>query len=159
MPPESPIRPGMQFRRSLIFHGDLVRPVGFRIQPSLMLPAIHRPDLKTEFLTAERCWILESWNDASDGSVSIARARVTPGVTTQWHRLRGVDERYVVVAGSGLMRTGALVARKVGPGDIVVIPANAPQQITNNGVTDLIFYCICTPPFTPGSYESLEGAS
>ena len=124
-----------------------------------MLPAIHRPDLKTEFLTAERCWILESWNDASDGSVSIARARVTPGVTTQWHRLRGVDERYVVVAGSGLMRTGALVARKVGPGDIVVIPANAPQQITNDGVTDLIFYCICTPPFTPGSYESLEGAS
>lgn len=123
-----------------------------------MLATIHQPDLKKEFLTQEGCWILESWNDASDKFVSIARARVTPGVTTQWHRLRGVDERYVIVAGCGLMRTGTLAPTKVGPGDIVVIPADVLQQITNDGNTDLIFHCICTPPFTPGCYESLEGA-
>ena len=123
-----------------------------------MFPTIHQPDLKTEFLTAERCWILESWNDASDGSVSVARARVTPGITTQRHCLRGVDERYVIVSGSGMMRTGTLTPAKVGPGDIVVIPAGVPQQITNEGAADLIFYCICTPPFTLGCYESLEGA-
>ena len=121
-----------------------------------MLPAIHQPDLKSEFLTPERCWILEAWNDSADGAVSIARARVTPGVTTQWHCLRGVDERYVIISGSGLMRTGTLAPAQVGPGDIVVIPVGVPQQITNNGTTDLIFYCICTPPFTPGCYESLE---
>lgn len=123
-----------------------------------MIPTIHQPDLKTEFLTPERCWILEVWNAASDGTVSIARARVTPGVTTQLHRLRGVDERYLIVAGSGLMRTGTLAAAKVSPGDIVVIPAGTSQQITNDGPADLIFYCICTPSFTPGCYESLEGA-
>ena len=119
-------------------------------------PTIHQPDLQAEHLTPEGCWILEAWNNSSDGAVSIARARVTPGVTTQWHRLRGVDERYVIVAGSGLMRTGTLAPAKVGPGDIVVIPAGAPQQITNTGATDLIFYCVCTPRFVPGCYESVE---
>ena len=123
---------------------------------SRMNPIILQPDPKTEFLTPERCWILESWNNSADGAVSIARARVTPGVTTQWHCLRGVNERYVIVTGSGLMRTGTLGPTKVGPGDIVVIPADVPQQITNDGSTDLIFFCICTPPFTPGCYESLE---
>ena len=121
-------------------------------------PTIHHPDLKFESLTPERCWILEAWNDVSDGAVSVARARVAPGVTTQWHRLRGVDERYVIVAGSGLMRTGTLAPTRVGPGDIVVIPAGALQQITNTGDTDLVFHCVCTPRFTPGCYESMEGA-
>ena len=122
-----------------------------------MRPTIHQPDLKNEVLTPERCWILESWNDTSDTSASIARARVTPGVTTQWHRLRGVDERYAIIAGSGLMRAGTLAPTRVGPGDIVVIPAGVPQQITNDSDTDLIFHCICTPRFTLGCYESLEG--
>jgi len=121
-----------------------------------MLPAIHHPDTKTEFLTPERCWILEAWNNSTDGSVSIARARVEPGITTQWHCLRGVDERYVIVTGQGLMRTGTLAPEQVGPGDIVVIPAGVPQQITNDGTGDLIFYCICTPPFALSNYESLE---
>ena len=124
-----------------------------------MLPAIHRPDFKNEILTSEGCWILESWNDPSDGTVSIARARVTPGVTTQWHRLRGVDERYVVVAGRGLMRTGTLAPARVGSGDIVVIPMGVPQQITNDGETDLIFYCVCTPRYTPGCYEVVVATS
>ena len=123
-----------------------------------MLPTICHPALPAERLTTEGCWISESWNDPGDGAVSIARARVTPGVTTQWHRLRGVDERYVIVAGSGLMRTGTLAPAKVGPGDIVVIPAGVPQQITNTGATDLIFYCVCTPRFVPGCYESIENA-
>ena len=123
----------------------------------MMRPTIHRPDSTSEFLTPERCWILEAWNHSDDDSVSIARARVTPGVTTQWHRLRGVNERYVIISGSGLVRTGTLVHTEVGPGDIVVIPAGTPQQILNDGGADLIFYCICTPPFTPDCYESLEG--
>ncbi len=120
-----------------------------------MRPTIHHPDMQTEFLTSERCWILETWNDLSDATTSIARARVTPGVTTQRHRLRGVAERYVIVSGSGIMRIGTLTPAKVGPGSVVVIPADAPQQITNEGTTDLIFYCICTPRFTPGCYETL----
>jgi len=66
-----------------------------------------------------------------------------------------VDERYVIMTGTGLMRTGTLMPTRVGPGDIVLIPAGVPQQISNVGESDLIFHCICTPRFTPGCYEAL----
>ena len=118
-----------------------------------MKSTIHQPDPTTEILTQEGCWILESWNSPGDAAVSIARARVTPGTTTQLHRLLGVEERYLIIAGSGLVKIGSLAPAKVGPGDIVVIPAGEPQQVTNNGKTDLIFYCVCTPRFTPACYQ------
>ncbi|HEX6310695.1 MAG TPA: cupin domain-containing protein [Acidimicrobiia bacterium] len=114
-----------------------------------------RPDDRDEFTTAERCSILESWNDESDAAVSIARARVEPGVTTQLHRV-DVDERYVVVDGRGVARVGDLPPAEVGPGDVVLIPAGARQQITNVGESDLVFYCVCTPRFRPEAYEALE---
>ena len=38
--------------------------------------------MKNEYLTPEGCYILESWNEASDPAVSIARARVEPGLCT-----------------------------------------------------------------------------
>jgi len=108
-----------------------------------------------EHLTPEGCWILESWNTAEDGAVSIARARVEPGVTTKLHRLDGIVERYVILNGAGLARVGELPPRDVLPGDIVVIPAGVPQQIQNTGETDLVFYCVCTPRFVQDRYESL----
>jgi mannose-6-phosphate isomerase-like protein (cupin superfamily) len=118
--------------------------------------AIIRRSDDREFITPERCWILESWNEPTDPTLSIARARVEPGVTTQPHRLRGVDERYIVVAGHGVARIGDLKPERVGPGDILAIPAGTSQQVTNDGVTDLVFYCVCSPPFTPDCYESLD---
>ena len=121
-----------------------------------MNPTIHQPNPTTEILTQEGCWILESWNDPGDAAVSLARARVTPGITTQLHRLLGVEERYLIIAGTGLVKVGTRTPAKVGPGDIVAIPAGESQQITNDGKTDLIFYCVCTPRFTPGCYQSLE---
>jgi mannose-6-phosphate isomerase-like protein (cupin superfamily) len=98
---------------------------------------ILRPDAKKEFLTPERCTILEMWNDNSDPSVSIARARVASGVTTRLHELN-VDERYVVLQGAGVVSIGELAPAKVRPGDVVVIPARTPQQITNTGEGDLV---------------------
>jgi mannose-6-phosphate isomerase-like protein (cupin superfamily) len=117
---------------------------------------IRKPDEKSEFLTPERCWIQEIWNDPSDTHASIARARVRPGVTTQLHRLREVAERYLVVSGSGLVEVDKLPPDRVQTGDVVVIPAGTPQRITNVGDTDLVFYCICTPRFSPNCYEALE---
>ena len=121
-----------------------------------MNPTVARPDESLEFTTAERCSILEVWNDAHDSAASIARARVAPGITTQPHRLHGVVERYLIVEGSGLVCVGGSIEQAVAPGDIVVIPAEVTQQITNTGDSDLVFYCICSPRFTPGCYESLE---
>jgi mannose-6-phosphate isomerase-like protein (cupin superfamily) len=116
---------------------------------------VQRLDPHSEFMTAEDCWILEAWNDGSDPAVSIARARVAPGVSTQLHRLRGVDERYAVIQGTGIVRVGDLAPVTVEPGDIVVIPAGTSQQIRNTGDVDLVFYCICTPRFSPDCYEAL----
>jgi mannose-6-phosphate isomerase-like protein (cupin superfamily) len=121
-----------------------------------MQPTIAQPDESKEYSTPERCSILEVWNDASDAATSIARARVAPGATTQWHRLHGVVERYLILEGSGLAQVGESIAQAVGPGDVVVIPGEVRQRIENTGTGDLVFYCICSPRFTPECYESLE---
>jgi mannose-6-phosphate isomerase-like protein (cupin superfamily) len=120
-----------------------------------MKARVVRPDPAAEHMTRERCLILESWNDESDPSVSVARARVAPGVTTELHSL-DVDERLVIVAGRGRVEVGELEPAVVGPGDVVVIPAGTPQRITNDGQEDLVFYCVCTPRFRPDAYRGLE---
>jgi mannose-6-phosphate isomerase-like protein (cupin superfamily) len=117
--------------------------------------SIVTPDESAEFPTPERCAILESWNDASDPTVSIARARIGPGITTQLHRV-DVDERYLIVEGRGVASVGELPDTEVGPGDVVVIPAGTPQRIANPGDSDLVFYCVCSPRFTQESYHALE---
>jgi mannose-6-phosphate isomerase-like protein (cupin superfamily) len=121
-----------------------------------MHPLIKKTDPNSECETPERCWILESWNDGSDPAVSIARARVAAGTTTRLHRLRAVVERYVIIEGTGTVRVGGLPPSTVKPGDVVVIPAGVSQQISNEGPGDLVFYCICTPRFSPDCYEDLE---
>ena len=121
-----------------------------------MRPEIVRPDPDGEFYTAERCFIYEIWGARSDAAVSVARARVEPGVTTQLHALEGIDERYLIVQGSGEMEVGGEPPVSVSPGDAVLIPAGTSQRITNVSESDLIFLCICTPPFHPDAYLNLE---
>jgi mannose-6-phosphate isomerase-like protein (cupin superfamily) len=115
------------------------------------------PNESDEFFTDERCHILETWNDARDPGVSVARARVEPGVTTELHVLDGVAERYLVTQGVGEMELDGQSSGTVGPGDFVYIPAGVPQRVRNTGSEDLIFYCICTPAWREGVYRSLEG--
>jgi mannose-6-phosphate isomerase-like protein (cupin superfamily) len=121
-----------------------------------MKALVYRPNPDNEFPTDERCHILELWNNEIDKSVSIARARVKPGITTQRHRLKGVEERYVIIKGIGVVNVEGLEPADVVSGDVVIIPDGAAQQITNSGDDDLVFYCICTPRFSPECYEALE---
>ena len=116
---------------------------------------ICRPDEEREYFTEERCFILESWNDPRDPHVSNARARGEPGVTTRWHRLAGVTERYCILAGRGRVEIGDLPPRDVLPGDVAVIPPLARQRIANTGPEDLVFLCVCSPRFLPELYEDL----
>lgn len=121
-----------------------------------MNPQVIKSDGVREYLTKEHCYILELVNRPLDDSLSIARARVEPGVTTAWHSLDGIDERYLIISGKGLMELGDLPSQSVESGDLVIIPAGCPQRITNTGNVDLIFYCICTPGFSHDKYKSLE---
>ena len=109
-----------------------------------------------EYYTEERCYINELSNIDADAAVSIAEARVLPGVTTRWHRLYGTVERYVILAGSGRVEVGALPPQEVGPGDVVLIPTGCRQRITNTGQRDLLFLAICSPRFQQQNYEDIE---
>lgn len=124
-----------------------------------MQPEIRHTEPAQEFYTDERCHIIEIANSDNDAQASIARARVAPGVTTEWHMLRGITERYLILSGNGLVEVGGLEPTRVQAGDAVIIPAATPQRITNTGPDDLLFYAICTPRFVPEAYLSLDGKS
>ena len=117
---------------------------------------VWRNEAAMEFLTAERCFILETYNTSNDETLSIARARVPPGVTTALHAVEGTTERYIIAEGRGRVEVGEMPSAEVGPGDVVVIPPGTRQRIGNLGSTDLIFYCVCTPRFRGKNYRSLE---
>ena len=109
-----------------------------------------RPE--AEYFFEEGCYILELLNDPADPHASVARARVPPGTITQWHRLRGTAERYVILEGEGTVSVGEHPPAKVGPGDAVLIAPMTRQRIHNTGATDLVFLAICTPRFDSSNY-------
>jgi mannose-6-phosphate isomerase-like protein (cupin superfamily) len=108
-----------------------------------------KANIPCEYLTPERCYIAENF---SDKDVSIALATVKPGITTKSHHLKKIQEIYIVTAGEGKVTFSGLEPTNVSVGDVIVIPAGASQKITNIGLTDLVFYCICTPRFTEDCY-------
>ena len=109
-----------------------------------------------EFYIGERCFIAELLNASDIPGVSVARARVTPGMTTELHSL-GAIEIYFILEGEGRVEIGDEPPEFVKPGDLAYIAEGRPQRITNTGPIDLIFLCICTPRFRPEIYQSLEG--
>lgn len=123
-----------------------------------MQPAIQPLDPQAECWFAEGCHINELSNAEADPDVSIARARVAPGVTTRWHRLVDTTERYVLLSGKGRVEVGELPPREVGPGDVVLIPPGCRQRITCLGEEELVFLAICSPRFRPEAYEDLDPA-
>ncbi|MBZ2167420.1 cupin domain-containing protein [Marinobacter sp. F4216] len=121
-----------------------------------MKESIRKQDFSSEFYTSERCFIAEQSNSTDDEALSIARARVEPGVTTRWHRLRKSAERYYILSGIGRVEIGDLPAEDVKPGDVVIIPPMSRQRIANTGQEDLVFLALCTPPFTKDDYEDID---
>ena len=124
-----------------------------------MKEAIKKQNINNEFHTPEKCYITELSNTPEDPDVSISRARVRPGVTTRWHRLRGTAERYYILSGSGRVEVGGLPLHEVNAGDIVLIPPMCPQRITSTGQEDLVFLAICTPRFSNDAYEDIEDST
>lgn len=117
-----------------------------------MAQHIKHYDKAREYYFVEGCYINELSNEISDADVSIARARVTPGVTTHWHRLRATTERYVILEGEAEVEIGDCAPKQVNVGDVVIIPADTRQRIRNTGTHDLIFLAICSPRFQEKNY-------
>jgi mannose-6-phosphate isomerase-like protein (cupin superfamily) len=123
-----------------------------------MEPAIHRFSDADEFYLEGGCYLRELSSSDNDPEVSIARAWVEPGVTTRWHRLHGIVERYLILAGEGIVEVGDLEPTPVTAGDTVVIPPGCPQRVRNTDERDLLFLAICSPRFDPEAYEDTEPA-
>jgi mannose-6-phosphate isomerase-like protein (cupin superfamily) len=121
-----------------------------------MRARVIHPRSEQEYWFREGCHILELVNHPEDPSVSIARARVEVGGCTEWHSLVDVVERYLVVQGNGTVEVDGLNPSAVGPGDVVCIPPQTAQRISNTGDVDLIFYAICSPRFVARCYRSLD---
>jgi mannose-6-phosphate isomerase-like protein (cupin superfamily) len=124
-----------------------------------MNSSIKKQDIEQEYFFAEGCFITELSNSSDDPELSIARARVEPGKTTQWHYLQGVTERYFILAGKGKVEVGTLQPQQVAIGDTVIIAPGEQQRITNIGDHSLVFLAICTPRFKESVYFSIESFS
>jgi mannose-6-phosphate isomerase-like protein (cupin superfamily) len=120
-----------------------------------MKEEVKKYDANREFFIEEECYINELSNSENDNETSIAKARVKPGVSTHWHKLEGITERYIIIEGEGTVEIGE-IKQKVGPYDAVIIPPNCRQRITNNGKNDLIFLIICSLRFISNAYMDLE---
>lgn len=108
-----------------------------------------------EFWTGERCYITELVNSDKSPDVSLAIARIEPGVRTQLHSLSGVEEIYIVRSGRGVIEVDG-AEQEVTTGDQAIVPASVAQRITNTGSDDLLCYCLCRPRFRPDCYVNLE---
>jgi len=121
-----------------------------------MKPGIKKCDLSREYFFAEGCFITELSNTADEPQLSIARARVEAGVTTKWHHLKGTTERYVILEGTGIVEVGDLAPEAVSVGDVVIIPPEVRQRISNIGEDNLVFLAICSPRFEESNYFCID---
>lgn len=122
----------------------------------LLQPVVRPLDPAAEYYTEERCYINELSNIGADPAVSIAQARVLVDTVTRWHKLAGITERYVILAGEGRVEVGVLPPQDVGAGDVVLIPPDCPQRIRNTGTGDLVFLAICSPRFRQDCYMDVD---
>ena len=122
-----------------------------------MFARVLRPMEGQEYFFREGCHIVEMLNERTRPDLSIARARVEPGVTTRPHRLLETVEHYLILSGTGRVFLGEDTAgEEVKRGDLVVIPAGVAQSIANTGRDDLIFHALCTPRFRPENYREIQ---
>ena len=120
-----------------------------------MSDCIKKFNAADEFYFKEGCFIIEMLNDPVDADVSIAHARVEAGKQTRWHWLDETFERYIILKGKGLVEIGAEDPTTVRAGDVVIIPPQTRQRITNIGKGDLKFLAICSPRFSHRNYYYL----
>ncbi len=88
-----------------------------------MQPNIKKLDTSKEYYFDEGCYITELSNSDEDPELSIAKARVVPGITTKLHYLINTIERYVILEGEGTVVLDKLEPKKVIAYDVVIIPS------------------------------------
>ena len=106
-----------------------------------------------ENFIAEGCFIRELFK-STDGLVSFADARLSPGQRTENHFLNA-DEYYYIRSGTADMYLNGVLTGSVRSGDLVRIKRHEAQYIHNTGPEELIFLCVCLPAFQPEIYNAI----
>jgi mannose-6-phosphate isomerase-like protein (cupin superfamily) len=78
---------------------------------------------------------------------SLAEAQLEPGQATERHYHAQTEEIYLVTKGAGSLEVDG-EARRVRPGDAVLIPPGAWHTLENDGTSELTILCMCAPPYS-----------
>ncbi|HEY8408402.1 MAG TPA: cupin domain-containing protein [Gaiellaceae bacterium] len=78
---------------------------------------------------------------------SLAEATLEPDQATERHYHRLSEEIYFVVKGSGDMEVDG-EHRRIAVGDAVLIPPGAWHTLHNNGTSELLILCCCSPAYS-----------
>ena len=78
---------------------------------------------------------------------SLAEAALEPGQPTQRHYHEQTEEIYFVTKGSGELEVDGEI-RTVRPGDAILIPPGVWHTLENNGTSELLILCMCSPPYS-----------
>jgi mannose-6-phosphate isomerase-like protein (cupin superfamily) len=88
---------------------------------------------------------------------SLAEATLHPGQATEEHYHAISEEIYYVLRGTGRMRIEG-ETRDVEPGDGIAIPPGKRHKFWNTGNGNLIFLCLCVPPYEHDDTVLTEGS-
>ncbi len=83
---------------------------------------------------------------------SLAEARMPPGAETEGHYHRTSEEIYYILQGKSVIRLGK-DTMDLTEGEAILIPPGIFHNIKNIGETDLIFLCMCSPPYSHNDTE------
>jgi mannose-6-phosphate isomerase-like protein (cupin superfamily) len=77
---------------------------------------------------------------------SLAEAVVPVGSATEEHFHKDSEEIYYILSGIGEIRVDGEIASVRGGDAIALLPGSV-HKIWNRGDSDLVFLCICVPPY------------
>ncbi len=78
---------------------------------------------------------------------SLAEAVLEPGQSTRRHYHARSEEIYFVTKGSGELEVDG-ESRTVRPGDAILIPPGVWHTLENDGTSELLILCMCSPPYS-----------
>ena len=87
---------------------------------------------------------------------SLAEARLPAGGETIRHYHKRSEEIYYLLHGEADMHVGG-DTRRVGLGDAIAIPAGQIHYITNVGISELRFLCMCSPAYEDDDTVLVDG--
>lgn len=103
-----------------------------------------------EFLAGDHTHLKEVLHPSNDSlalNFSLAYAHIKVGEQSLPHRLMH-SETYYILEGFGEIHLDGKM-QTIEKSDIIYVPENVEQYVTNKSKEDLTFLCIVSPPWTP----------